>query len=399
MNRSIERKLILWLLLVLFLAGCGAAGGSGSIAAQQPVAPTATAVLPTATRAETPSPAPSAAATVTPSPTQTRIPSATPTPTGTSTVTPPPTPEHPLMIEVMRRASYPGSELQIERTLEPGENYGRFIVSYQSDGNKIFALMTVPWGNIPETGWPVILFNHGYIRPDLYRSTERYMDYVDYFARNRYIVFRSDYRGHGNSEGEAGGAYSSPDYTVDVLNGMAAVKTYPDADPRRIGMWGHSMGGHITLRSMVISDEIKAGVIWGGVLGPYPDLFARALTPEDPSHTPTPPSTRWPTRWRAWLLRTFGTREDNPAFWDSISANAYLEEISGPLQLHHATTDSTVPVAGSEQLQRQMDEAGMLSELYLYEGDNHNIAVNFYTAMGRSLEFFDTHVKGVAIGG
>ena len=254
--------------------------------------------------------------------------------------------------------------------------------------------MTVPWGNMPQSGWPVIIFNHGYIRPDLYRSTERYMDYVDYFARNGYIVFRSDYRGHGNSEGDAGGAYSSPDYTVDVLNGMASVKRYPDADPDRIGMWGHSMGGHITLRSMVISDEIKAGVIWGGVLGPYPDLFARALTPEDPSHTPTPTSTRWPTRWRAWLLRTFGSREDNPAFWDSISANAYLTEISGPLQLHHATTDSTVPVAGSEQLQRQMEAAGVPSELYLYEGDNHNIAVNFYTAMGRSLAFFDTYVKG-----
>ena len=65
------------------------------------------------------------------------------------------------------------------------------------------------------------------------------------------------------------------------------------------------------------------------------------------------------------------------------------------LQLHHATTDSTVPVAVSEQLQRQMEAAGRPSELYLYEGDNHNIAVNFYTAMERSLSFFDAHVKGV----
>jgi alpha-beta hydrolase superfamily lysophospholipase len=396
MKRRLQCRTVLWLLLAILLAGCGKGSNDRSVVAQQPVSSTATGVLPDPTETAAPSPLPSATATATALPTQTTIPTATATPTTTPTATATPTPEHPLMIEVMRRESYPGSELQIERTLEPGQNYGRFIVSYLSDGNKIFALMTVPWGNIPESGWPVILFNHGYIRPDLYRSTERYMDYVDYFARNDYIVFRSDYRGHGNSEGEAGGAYSRPDYTVDVLNGMAAVKAYPDADPERIGMWGHSMGGYITLRSMVISDDIKAGVIWGGVLGLYPDLFARALTPEDPSQTPTPSSTRWPTRWRTWLLRTFGTREDNPAFWDSISANAYLEDISGPLQLHHATTDSTVPATGSEQLNRQMEAAGMTSELYLYEGDNHNIAANFYTAMGRSLDFFDTYVKGAA---
>jgi dienelactone hydrolase len=378
------------------LAGCGFVNAeeAGVSVAEPVLSSAATAVLREATATLEASPSPQATATATP--TQTASPTATATPTETPTATATATPEHPLMIEVMRRESYPGSELVFERTLEPGENYGRFIVSYLSEGNKIFALMTVPWGNMSDSGWPVIMFNHGYVRPDEYRTTERYLDYVDYFARNGYIVFRSDYRGHGSSEGEAGGAYSSPNYTIDVLNGMAAVKMHPDADAARIGMWGHSMGGHITLRSMVVSDEIKAGVIWGGVVGPYPDLFARALTPEDPEQTPTPSSTRWPTRWRTWLLRTFGTREDNPAFWDSISANAYLEEISGPLQLHHATTDSTVPVAVSEQLQRQMEAADRLSELYLYEGDNHNIAVNFYTAMDRSLEFFDTYVKELA---
>ena len=147
---------------------------------------------------------------------------------------------------------------------------------------------------------------------------------------------------------------------------------------------------------MVVSDEVKAGVIWGGVVGPYPDLFARSFTSSVAAGftpRPTPASTRWPTRWREDLFATYGSPEENPAFWDSISANAYLEEISGPLQLHHATTDEVVPVAVSELLQGQMEAVGKHSELYLYDGDNHNIAVNFYTAMGRSLEFFDTHVK------
>jgi fermentation-respiration switch protein FrsA (DUF1100 family) len=332
--------------------------------------------------------------TATPTPADTAVPTDTPSPSPTDTPTPTATPTHPLMIEVMRQGSYPGSELTFEETLEPGVNYDRYIVSYLSEGNEIFALLTIPWGQTPATGWPVIIFNHGYIPPDEYRTTERYMDYVDGFARNGYIVFRSDYRGHGNSEGEATSSYGSPGYTIDVLNGLAAVKTLPDADPERIGMWGHSMGGNITLRAMVISDEIDAGVIWGGVVASYPDLFERWRRRDGDGPTPTPNPTRTRGRWRLSMIDTYGTPEDNPAFWASISSNTYVADLSGPLQLHHATTDASVPVEFSEILYEEVQEAGRPVELYLYEGDNHNIFANFWTAMGRSIEFFDVHVKG-----
>ena len=94
------------------------------------------------------------------------------------------------------------------------------------------------------------------------------------FSRNGYIVLRSDYRGHGNSEGQ-GNSYGSNGYTIDVLNAIGSIKKYKDADPNKIGMWGHSMGGHITLRAMVVSRDIKAGVIWAGVVASYPDLLTK----------------------------------------------------------------------------------------------------------------------------
>ena len=135
------------------------------------------------------------------------------------------------MVETMRQQAYPGSEITIEERLEPGPNYDRYIVSYLSEELKIYALLTVPQAEKPESGWPIIIFNHGYIPPAAYRTTERYVYYVASFARNGYIVFRSDYRGHGNSEGEPGSAYGSPDYTVDVLNALASVKQHPAVDP------------------------------------------------------------------------------------------------------------------------------------------------------------------------
>jgi len=374
---------LLPLLLVLLLVACASPQGGAAVVAITPTAAPARTAAPTGT------PVPPSA-TPAPSPTPTATATATPTPTFT------PTPEHPLMIEVMRRQAYPGSELVIEQTLEPGENYDRYIASYLSEGNRIYALLTVPWGAPPPTGWPVIVFNHGYVPPDEYRTTARYVQYVDYFARSGYIVFRSDYRGHGDSEGVAEGPYSNPGYTIDVLNGMESVITLPAADPNRVGMWGHSMGGYITLRAMVVSSRPRAGVIWGGVVAPYPDLFARGLvptpTPDPAGPTPTATATRR-SRWRGGLTALYGSPEENPAFWASISANSYLAGISGPLQLHHAYDDETVPYQASELLYAEMQAAGRPVELYLYENDTHDIDNNFYTAMRRSLEFFDRTVK------
>src|SRR5688572_18862454 len=182
-----------------------------------------------------------------PTPTATLVPSATALP-------------NPMTIAAMRQAEYPGSEIIIDKELAHGINYRRYYAYYLSEGLKIYALLTVPDRQPPEGGFPAIVFNHGYIPPDVYRTTERYIPYVDRLARAGYVVFRIDYRGHDNSEGEASGAYGSPGYTIDVLNALASIKSHPQVNPEKVGMWGHSMGGYLILRSMVIVDDIKAGV-------------------------------------------------------------------------------------------------------------------------------------------
>ncbi|MCC7353955.1 MAG: alpha/beta fold hydrolase [Anaerolineae bacterium] len=357
------------------------------VALQSTSTPAPTREPPTAT---IPSPTSTLPPTATPTPTATMTDAPTATPTATPTPTPTPTPLHPLSIAAMRKWAYPGSDLVIEQTLAPGSNYRRYIVSYRSEGLKIYALLTVPNGQKPATGWPVIIFNHGYIPPAQYRTTERYVAYVDAFARSGYIVFRSDYRGHGSSEGVASGAYAAPDYTVDVLNAVATMKMYKDADPNRIGMWGHSMGGSITLRAMVTVKDIKAGVIWAGVVASYPDLLERWRRLQ----TPTPAVSSAGRRWREELIAQYGTPEQNPAFYASISPNSYLADLSGPIQLHHGTADASVPVEFSETLYKQIQSAGKMVEYYAYQGDNHNISNGFTPAMQRSIAFFDQYVKG-----
>ncbi len=299
----------------------------------------------------------------------------------------PPRQVHPLAIESLRNGEYSGSDIVIEQQLAAGSNYQRYITSYRSEGLKIYALLTVPNGGKPQDGWPIVVFNHGYIPPSEYSTTERYLAYTDAFSSSGYILFKPDYRGHGNSEGNPSG-YGSNSYTIDVLNAVASIKRYAEANPQKVGMWGHSMGGYITLRNMVTSKDVKAGVIWGGVVASYPDLIG--WRPPSSSSAPQSASRRG---WRQRLTQDNGSPEQNKEFWDSISANSYLKDISGSLQLHHGTNDIDVPVAFSENLHSQMQAAGKPSEIFTYPGDDHNLSNNLQVALSRSVEFFDRQLK------
>ncbi len=302
--------------------------------------------------------------------------------------------ESPLMITAMRQVSYPGSDLKIEETLSPGSNYHQYIASYQSEGLKINGLLTVPNSAKPKNGYPVIIFNHGYIPPESYKTTERYVAYVVAFARNGYIVFKPDYRGNGSSEGSPEGAYYSPAYAVDVLNALSSLKRYPDADPGKIGMWGHSMGGNITLRDLVVdTKDIKAAVIWGGVVGSYDDLmnnWQRRVR-----YQPSPRELALRNNYRNRLTAAYGTPAANPEFWRLVDPTDYLADIETPIQLHTGGSDEEVPVAFSVSLKDKLEKLGKTVEYYNYPGGDHNISSpNFEVAIQRSLDFFDKYLKG-----
>ena len=96
---------------------------------------------------------------------------------------------------------------------------------------------------------------------------------------------------------------------------------------------------------------------------------------------------------RAEVLAEYGTPEENPLFWASISSNSYVADLSGPIQLHHGGSDMVVPLAFSNLLMEDISGADGAVEYYMYPGDDHIISASFDTAMRRSLAFFDRYVK------
>lgn len=267
-------------------------------------------------------------------------------------------------------------------------NYTSYLTSYESDGNKINGLLTVPKSDGPH---PAIVFVHGYVAPSIYRTTERYVDYVNYLARNGFVVFKIDLRGHGDSEGAAGGGYYSEGYVVDTLNAYSALQNADFVNPGKIGLWGHSMAGNVTFRSLVAKQDIPAVVVWGGAGYTYDDL--REYQIDDNSYRP--PATDSPqTRERQRLRDTYGQFDGAHEFWRQVTPMNYLSGITTPMQIHHAVDDTVVSVDYARNLDKKLEGTGINLDVYEYSSGGHNISgSSFGTAMQRTVDFFKEKLK------
>jgi dipeptidyl aminopeptidase/acylaminoacyl peptidase len=325
----------------------------------------------------------------TPTPLATFTPTITPTPTATEIVF---EVGKELTIDYLRDLEITGSEITIERELPANFYYRRQIVSYISEENKIYGLLTIPYTEQPEEGYKAIVFNHGYIPPEYYRTELRYEAYVDYLARSGFVVFKIDYRGHGQSEGQPSGSYFSPGYTIDSIAALKSLQTLDFVDPQGIGMWGHSMAGNLTLRAMLIEPEVKAGVIWAGAVYSYDDFAEYGI--DDNTYRPpaTPEGEHRPRRSRQ-IFEVYGRPDENHPFWEAVSLTKHLDYLNSPLQIHHAVDDTVVSIQYSQGLAEALQEHGKQYEFYIYEGGGHNlISPYFGQAMQRTVEFFQENL-------
>lgn len=294
-----------------------------------------------------------------------------------------------LTIEYLRAQDITGSEITFEQELDSTFYYEQHLVSYRSEGNKIYGLLTVPRTEPPDGGFKAIVFNHGYIPPSLYVTTERYFAYVDYLARNGFAVFKIDLRGHGQSEGEPTGSYFSPAYTIDAIAALKSLQTLEFVDPQGIGMWGHSMAGNLVLRAMLIEPDIQAGVIWAGAVYSYDDFTEYGIS----DNTYRPPATQEsgadPRRRSRQIIETYGRPDTQVDFWRAVSLTENLGLLRSPLQLHHAEDDPVVSIRYSEGLAEALLANGKQYEFYRYDGGGHNLLSPYFEqAMQRTVEFF-----------
>jgi fermentation-respiration switch protein FrsA (DUF1100 family) len=398
-----KQSIVIVLVLMVFAAGCGmltgGGAGGGVSGADGGSLEIGGGTLPPAM------PGPSVAATM-PAPISPELTPPSPTLTQTaapaSTVTPTPTATEvafevgrEITLEYLRSLEITGSEITIEEKLADRPSYHRYLASYISEGSRIYGLLTVPFGEPPQGGFKAIVFNHGYIPPTVYRTTERYVAYVNYLARSGFVVFKIDYRGNGGSEGEPAGSYFSPGYTIDAIAALKSLQRMDIIDPQGIGMWGHSMAGNLVLRAMEIEPDIQAGVIWAGAVYSYDDFTRYGIN--DTSYRPPPTQEgggeSGGRRRSQQIFEAYGRPDTSVDYWKAVSLTENIEYLTSPLQIHHAQDDPVVNIGYSLDLVAVLQAHAKEYEFYTYEGGGHNLVSPYFDqAMQRTVAFFKTHL-------
>ena len=254
------------------------------------------------------------------------------------------------------------------------------VVSFNSDGLHQYALVLEPESKPPENGWPVILINHGHHPnpPDYGRvkdgSTDRPGDYYRQvplqFARNGYMVVVPDFRAHNNSEGFSytEGLLESYWYTRDTITAFSALPTLKNANTDFVFMWGHSMGGKITLRAaLALGKRLRAISIWSPSIGNiwesalHADLgLDGAIDSQETEKTIT--------------KQLEADINALPFEFNASSSDAYnfMNSMEIPITIHHATHDlASTPYSHSVGLANKLYRAGKIYHFYSYQGSEH----------------------------
>jgi len=311
---------------------------------------------------------------------------------GTSNPAPAPSPQPFSELTIPYLQVYrPNSRLGAVTPVATQSAYTSYVTNYTSDGLKINGLLTIPSGEMPASGWPAIIFIHGYVPPAQYQTLTRYVEYVDYLASAGFVVFKIDLRGHGQSEGQARGTYYSSGYIKDVLNAHTALQQFESVDAAKIGVWGHSMGGNIVARALAARPEMKVGVIWAGAVYTYQDFGEYSI--QDNSYVRQDINYNMQQE-RERLFALYGPFSISSDFWRQVTPIEYLKKYPVQIQINHAVDDRVVSVEYGRNLVEKLKGSQAQVELWEYPSGGHNISgPSFSVAMARTVDFFKKHFE------
>lgn len=298
-----------------------------------------------------------------------------------------------LSIDALRARPYGGSGIKIVRTVLTTDAYRQVLIEYSSDGLRISGTMNIPRGIGP---FPVVILDHGYFKPAEYKTGDGTSRAADAFARRGYLTLASDYRCHAGSQCATNPLYIG--YAIDVLNLIAQLSSVPDADTSRIGIWGHSMGGGITLRVLAVNDSIKVASLYGSLSGDDEIHYCwlvgcRAPTP--PARDPRSPLLEADPDFVQSSLPVNGAPSARLRdLFAKTSASRHLSNVTAAVIIHHGEADDIVPIEWSVELASSLNMLGRTAVLHTYPGEGHVFAGwGWQLFMSRTISFFDDYLK------
>lgn len=195
-----------------------------------------------------------------------------------------------------------------------------------------------------------------------------------YWAQQGYVVFSIDNRG-SNYRGKA---FEDPIYQnmgdieiQDQKLGVDFLRTLDFVDPNKIGVYGHSYGGYMSLMAM-----FKA-----------PDYFSVGVSGA--------PVTEWRLYDTHYTERYMGNPNTNKAAYDAASVFPYANNLQGDLLIYHGMADDNVLFTHATKLYKHLQDNAKLFHVMDYPGKKHSIrGKNTQIHMFKTItHHFDTYLK------
>ena len=250
---------------------------------------------------------------------------------------------------------------------------------WRNDGRSIQGWLLAPAsGGTPATArQPMITLVHG---GPASASTPRFpwVGPVAAFLKAGYYVFQPNPRG-SYGQGEAFVRANVKDFgggdLSDIQAGVDKAIAAAPVDGQRLGIYGHSYGGFMTMWTVTHSNRFKAAVAGAG-LSDWVAYYGQNGIDQ-------------------WMVPYFGASAyDDPKTYDRLSPIRYIKAAKTPTLMYVGERDVETPPAQSLEFWHGLKAMGVPTELVIYPDEGHGIRdpKNLADQEKRMIGWFDRYL-------
>ena len=242
-----------------------------------------------------------------------------------------------------------------------------------ADGQRMYYKLLKPRNLEAGKKYPVLIDVYG--GPGVQRVTNTWSSlFHQYLAQQGYIVFALDNRGSGLRGTKFETALNLRMGQVEVqdqLKGVEFLRALPFVDASRIGIYGWSYGGYMTLMCLMQAPEVFAAGVSGA------------------------PVSDWALYDTHYTERYLSTPQLNPEGYRLGNVLEYAGKLQRPLLLVHGMADDNVLFAHSTVLMKKLQDLQKPFDLMTYPGGKHGLIrqnVTGWHAHANIVRFFDREI-------